>query len=106
MSTNGGYKTCKKKLKTLPEKYDLKMLLNQIKKTIEKIKQEIGKDINLEKPTWEEALNLSKKYDILPLHPNYNLFWHDLKIENIIKLAKYIKENAIFSEEKTNNSKK
>jgi len=88
-----------KKLKTLPEKYDLKNVVESDKKTIEKIKQEIGKDINLEKPTWEEALNLSKKYDI-PLHPNYNLFWHDLKIENIIKLAKYIKENAIFSEEK------
>jgi DNA polymerase II large subunit len=88
-----------KTLKTLPEKYDLKNVIESDKKTIEKIKQEIGKDINLEKPTWEEASYLSKKYNI-PLHPNYNLFWHDLKIEDIIKLAKYIKDNAIFSKEK------
>ncbi len=88
-----------KKLKTLPEKYNYKNVIESDKKTMEKIRQEIGKEINLEKPTWEEALNLSKKYNI-PVHPNYNLFWHDLKIENIIKLAEYIKENAIYSEEK------
>jgi DNA polymerase II large subunit len=88
-----------KKLKLLPEKYDLDNVIESDKKTIEKLKQETGKDINLEKPTWEEAYYLSKKYDI-PLHPNYNLFWHDLKIENIIKLAGYIKEKAIYEESK------
>jgi len=82
-----------KKLDTLPDKNDKKNIDIADNKTKEKIKKDLKKEINLEKPTYEEAINISKKYDI-PLHPNYNLFWHDINFNEIKKLSDYIFENG------------
>jgi DNA polymerase II large subunit len=38
----------------------------------------------------EKAMDIGKKY-LLPLHPNFNLFWHDLNVEEINLLGKEIK---------------
>ena len=81
-----------KKLNLLPEKNTL----DQIKKADEQTQKNIEKElqpIDLVHPTFDEALLLSKKYNI-PLHPDHNLFWHDITIEDVKKLAKYIKEHG------------
>ncbi len=77
------------KLKTLPEKNTTENIKKADKKTKEIIKKEYKKEINLEEPEFKDAINLSKEYKI-PLHPKYNLFWHDLKVEDIKKLREYI----------------
>jgi len=82
-----------KKLKLLSEKYDFKNVQEADKKTYERIKEELGREIDLKQPLWEDAVELSKKYDV-PLHPYYNLFWHDIAIEDALKLAEYIKEHG------------
>ncbi len=42
-----------------------------------------------------EAFKVSEKYGI-PLHPDYNLFWHDLSAEEIEILGEYILENGVW----------
>lgn len=42
-----------------------------------------------------EAFDISEKYGI-PLHPRYNLFWHDLTEEEIKKLSEYLERHAIW----------
>ena len=88
-----------KAIDCLPKKYDFKAVKEAETKTIEKIKKDIGKDIDLKKPTFEDAYELSKKYKI-PLHPYYTLFWHDISVDDLIVLSKYVKEHG-----KTSNKK-
>jgi len=88
-----------KKLNLLPEKNTFENIKKADEKTKEIIKKEQKKDINLEKPTWEEAIFLSKKYKI-PLHPYYNLFWHDINLEDLKKLREYIKNKGEIEKEK------
>ena len=47
----------------------------------------------------KQAFEISEKYAI-PLHPDYNLFWHDISIENINFLSEYISKNAEWRENK------
>ena len=88
-----------KQLKILPEKQTYTEIQKADEKTKEKIKKDFSKEINLENPTWEEAITLSEKYKI-PLHPKYNLFWHDLKPEEIQKLSEYILEKGLIKKGK------
>ncbi len=44
-----------------------------------------------ERPSPEEALQLSKAYNV-PLHPHYNLFWHDLSVEELRRLRGLVAE--------------
>lgn len=39
--------------------------------------------------TFREAFEISKRYG-LPMHPDYNLFWHDISIEDATRLRKHI----------------
>jgi DNA polymerase II large subunit len=39
--------------------------------------------------TPEKALNISKEFDV-PLHPDYNLFWHDITSEELVKLKNHV----------------
>ncbi|NPA75740.1 MAG: DNA polymerase II large subunit [Euryarchaeota archaeon] len=39
------------------------------------------------------AFEVSEKYGV-PLHPHYNLFWHDLSVERIKKLSEYVLSRA------------
>lgn len=41
----------------------------------------------------KSAFEISENLDV-PLHPDYNLFWHDIKIEEIKELTKYILERG------------
>lgn len=87
------------KLKTLPEKNTLEKINKADEKTKEKIKKELDKKINLKDPCFDEAIEISKKYKI-PLHPKYNLFWHDISTDDIKKLRKYILDNGEIKEQK------
>lgn len=42
---------------------------------------------NWERPSFEEAVAWSREYD-LPLHPRYNLFWHDLTVPELRALRR------------------
>ena len=42
-----------------------------------------------ESPTWERALELSKDYHV-PLHPRFNLFWHDFDVTTLVRLRDYV----------------
>ena len=41
----------------------------------------------------DEAFEFSKKYGV-PLHPNFNFFWHDMDVSDIKELRDYIIENG------------
>jgi DNA polymerase II large subunit len=56
-----------------------------------KINEDFGREIDLQNPSYEEAFDLSEKYSV-PLHPNFNLFWHDIDKDDLIKLSRYVKE--------------
>jgi len=45
------------------------------------------------------AFKISERYRI-PLHPDYNLFWHDLEKEEIRKLSDYVEKHAIWEDNK------
>ena len=42
-----------------------------------------------EAPTWERALELSRDYRV-PLHPGFNLFWHDLDVASLARLREFL----------------
>ena len=81
------------KINCLPKDYSILRVIEAEEKTNKRIRNEFGRDINLKKPSWIDALDLSIKYDI-PLHPHYNLFWHDINREDLSNLARYILENG------------
>ena len=77
-------------------------VLVQADYAIEWYKQELLPACNYELPEdWkapadlDRALELSKKYSV-PLHPNFNLFWYDLKLEQLQRLRARIVENGTF----------
>ncbi len=42
---------------------------------------------------FQDALNLSRKHKF-PLHPRYNLFWHDLTANEILSLRDFVEKNG------------
>lgn len=60
---------------------------------------EEGANINpAEIPTPEEAFRMADEHH-LPLHPEYNLFWHDLTAEEIFRLATFIRDDARYEDQ-------
>ena len=82
-----------KKIDCLPKNYTPLEIKKTDEKTYQKIKKEFGREINLQQPTFSDAIELSTKYDI-PLHPYYNLFWHDITKEDLIQLINYVKKHG------------
>ncbi|UCD93281.1 MAG: DNA polymerase II large subunit [Methanobacteriota archaeon] len=50
-----------------------------------------------ESPTPSRAFEMSESHGV-PLHPKYNLFWHDLTVEDIGKLRKSIENEGKFED--------
>ena len=50
-------------------------------------------------PSPEEAFSLSESYGV-PLHPLYNLFWHDLSPAQIARLSRYVLDNGAMDDGK------
>ena len=42
-----------------------------------------------------EAFRISEDLGI-PLHPHYNLFWHDLTVDEVLHLSSYVEGNAVW----------
>ena len=80
-------------LHILPEKITYESIQKADEKTQQKIKETFGSTIDLKQPTFKQALWISETYNI-PLHPYYNLFWHDITLADVIDLATYIKTNG------------
>ena len=59
----------------------------------DKINKDFKREINLITPSAREAFALSERYHI-PLHPRYNLFWHDVSSEDVNLLSQYVKEKG------------
>lgn len=59
-----------------------------------------GKDIpeDWASPTPERAFEIAEDYDV-PLHPDYNLFWHDLEMEDLEKLSRHLSEHGKYDGE-------
>ncbi len=43
------------------------------------------------------AFEISEKYGV-PLHPRYNLFWHDLDVEEIKRLSLYVENHSLWED--------
>ncbi len=82
-----------KSLHLLPKEHTFQAVTKADEETHKKVKQDFGKDINLVTPSADEAFQLSKQYHI-PLHPNYNLFWHDITGEDIQQLSLFIRDHG------------
>jgi len=80
-------------LNCLPKKYTISCIMENDKKTLKRINEEFGREINLKQPSFLDAFEISKRYNV-PMHPYYNLFWHDITTEDIVKLAKFVKEHG------------
>jgi DNA polymerase II large subunit len=85
------------KLQILPEKNTINLIQEADEKTFKLIKEKIQKEINLQSPTFQEALILSEIYNI-PLHPIFTLFWHDISPESVKHLARYIAAHGTFDD--------
>jgi DNA polymerase II large subunit len=78
---------CEPKDLTVPEVQQGDILLQ---KTID---EHFGRHVDLRHPSSQDAFLLSEQYHI-PLHPDYNLFWHDVQTSDVEKLATFIKEQG------------
>jgi DNA polymerase II large subunit len=59
----------------------------------QKIDEDFGRHIDVHHPLPQEAFALAERYHV-PLHPDYNLFWHDLPIDDVVNLTTYVKEHG------------
>src|SRR4030042_3080364 len=48
---------------------------------------------DLDEMAFQDALDLGRKHK-LPLHPRYNLFWHDLTVEEILSLRDFVEKKG------------
>ena len=53
---------------------------------------------NWEKPTLDEALEMCHNLGV-PLHPNYNLFWSDMSVEDIMLLRDHVARTGKYSDD-------
>ncbi|MCX6666816.1 MAG: DNA polymerase II large subunit [Euryarchaeota archaeon] len=82
-----------KSIKCLPKEYLFACIKDADEKTKEKINEDFGREINLQQPSVIDAFEISKKYNV-PLHPFYNLFWHDINPNDLVALSKFVKEQG------------
>ena len=54
------------------------------------VSKKLGHDVDIKEPSPEDAFLISEKFGI-PLHPAYNLFWHDVSAEEIKLLTEAIR---------------
>ncbi len=81
------------KIECLPKNYSFSGTKDAEVNTYKRINEDFGREINLTQPSWDDALEISNKYKV-PLHPYYNLFWHDITVEDLVLLANYILEHG------------
>ena len=80
-----------KSLDCLPKEYDIHCIMENDEKTQKKINEDFGREVNLKEPLFLDAFEISTRYNV-PLHPYYNLFWHDITPDDLVKLSKFVRE--------------
>ena len=85
-------------LNLLPSEYTVSAVEEADDLTQKKIKDIFKRDIDLKHPSFNDAIELSNRYNI-PLHPDYNLFWHDISPQELKELHEYIKNNGVIDEQ-------
>ncbi|MBN1280552.1 MAG: DNA polymerase II large subunit [Candidatus Thermoplasmatota archaeon] len=84
--------------KCLPKNYttpEVNAADQQLQQTMD---DDLGRHIDLRHPTPPDAFILAEQYKV-PLHPDYNLFWHDLTLQDIITLSTYVKEQGTLQQD-------
>jgi DNA polymerase II large subunit len=76
----------------VPGAYSLEWYRQELQKECENLPDD------WKSPTPERAFELAEEFNV-PLHPNYNLFWHDLEMDDLKKLAKSVEESGRFDED-------
>ncbi|MEA2055333.1 MAG: DNA polymerase II large subunit, partial [Candidatus Thermoplasmatota archaeon] len=89
-----------KTLNLLPKNYDFQSVKDADEKTQRRITEDFGRKIDLQQPTVMDAFEMSTKYNV-PLHPIYNLFWHDITTEDVVKLSSFVKDHGKLDENKS-----
>jgi len=74
----------------MPSSYAVEWYREELKSKAKKLPED------WEDPSPQRAFEISEKFDV-PLHPKYNLFWHDLTIEEIHKLRILVAERGRWS---------
>jgi len=82
----------------LPKEYTFNAVKEADLQIQKKITEDFGRDINLQEPSATDAFEISNKYNV-PLHPFYNLFWHDISPDELIFLSKKVKEHGKLTED-------
>jgi len=82
-----------KSLSCLPLEYIYKSIKEADANLQKKIDEDFGRHIDLQNPPYKDAFDLSERYHV-PLHPNFNLFWHDISKDDLMNLSKYVKEHG------------
>jgi DNA polymerase II large subunit len=80
-------------LHCLPKTYTTKDVHEADLALQEKIDEGFGRHVDIHHPSAQDAFAIAEQYHV-PLHPEYNLFWHDLPKEDVVRLATYIKEQG------------
>ena len=82
-----------RRLDLLPAENTSKQSRDADAKTHTVVEKELGKPIDLRHPSSDDAFLLSEHYTI-PLHPDYNLFWHDIIPSDVEYLASTIQQQG------------
>lgn len=81
----------------MPGAYAVEWWEKELEKAVKERKEKMPR-IHHKEIEAREAFAISERYDI-PLHPKFNLLWHDLSVEEIEKLRDYIYNNGIYENE-------
>jgi len=82
-----------KSLSCLPTEQSYTAIKKADANTQKKINEDFEREIDIQNPSSSDAFALSEKYAV-PLHPNFNLFWHDIQRDDLITLSQYVKEHG------------
>ena len=88
-----------KALNCLPKNYHSKQVIASDIKVQQLVDQDQQHHIDIHNPSPLDAFKLAEYYNI-PLHPNYNLFWHDINKEHLQQLQEFLQKHAQINTDK------
>lgn len=88
-----------KNLGILPKKNTFQQIRTADERVNKLVEERFQKHVDIIHPSFEDALALSTTFNV-PLHPSYNLFWHDITIAQVKQLTSYVQEHGILTDNK------
>ncbi len=85
-------------LDCLPKEYTPQAIQQADAALQQALNNALKKDLSLQMLSAQDAFHLSETYHV-PLHPRYNLFWHDITALDVVKLSQHVKEKGNVTEE-------